>query len=306
MKYDVALKELFRHCSEAILRHLLDIPVAESLLLEERPQETTSLRRSDFVFLVTREDGEEILVIIEFQTHWHPNVPERLLEYRMRHKLSEKIEEVYTFVILLRPSTIATDLYEDTEVRYQFGLTRIYEMDAAQVIGERMLCLLPMTPLMRHGVELADKAEQLIAESDLPGDAKSDMFTVMTLLAGLISDRLAKELLNRRRDIMIESAGYALIKQEGWKEGLEKGREEGFEKGREEGFEKGLEKGRVEGYREGLLMGIAVALDVKFGVDGLKLMPELKEIENVAVLEAVEQAIRSARTVDELRSLYRE
>ncbi|NOX60506.1 MAG: hypothetical protein GXP42_00930, partial [Chloroflexi bacterium] len=198
MKYDIALKELFRHCSEAILRHLLDIPVVESILLEERPQETTSLRRSDFVFLVTREDAEQILVIIEFQTHWHPDVPLRLLEYRTRHKLSEKVE-VYSFVILLRPSTVASDFYEDEEVRYRFRLVRIYEMDAAEVIGERMLCLLPMTPLMQHGVEMTEEAEKLIAESELPGDAKSDMFTAMTLLAGLVSDRLAQELLNRRR-----------------------------------------------------------------------------------------------------------
>jgi len=181
MKYDVALKELFRHCSEAILRRLLDIPVAESILLEERPQETTSLRRSDFAFLVTREDGERILVIIEFQTDWHPDMALRLLEYRTRHKLNEKVE-VYTFVILLRPSTIASELYEDAEVRYRFGLIRIYEMDAAEVIEEGTLCLLPMTPLMRHGLEMAREAERLIVESDLALEVKGDILTTMTLL----------------------------------------------------------------------------------------------------------------------------
>ncbi|NOX62702.1 MAG: hypothetical protein GXP42_12265 [Chloroflexi bacterium] len=97
---------------------------------------------------------------------------------------------------------------------------------------------------------------------------------------------------------MIESAGYELIKQEGWKEGVEKGREEGLREG--------IERGRVQGYREGLLFGIATALDMKFGVEGLKLMPELKRVEDVAVLEAVQQAIRSAQTVEEVRSLYRE
>ncbi|NOX62707.1 MAG: hypothetical protein GXP42_12290 [Chloroflexi bacterium] len=296
MKYDIALKELFRHCSEAILRHLLDIPVAESILLEERPQETTSLRRSDFVFLVTREDGKQILVILEFQTHWHPDVPARLLEYRMRHKLREKIDEVYTFVILLRPSAIATDVYEDVEVRYRFRLIRIYEMDAAEIIGERLLCLLPMTPLMRHGVDMAKEAERLIVESELSREVKGDILTTMTLLAGLVSGRLAQEMLNRRRDIMMESIGYELIKKEGWEEGFEKGRAEGREEGMEEGLEKGL--------RQGLLDAIALGLNLRFNAEGLKLMREIREIEDIQVLRILRDALLSVKTLDEFRDLY--
>ncbi len=55
MQYDVALKELLRHCHAAILRDMLGISVTSSTLMEKRPR--------------------EILVLIEFQTHWQRNVP---------------------------------------------------------------------------------------------------------------------------------------------------------------------------------------------------------------------------------------
>ena len=96
---------------------------------------------------------------------------------------------------------------------------------------------------------------------------------------------------------MIQSFGYELIKQEGLEEGLK----EGFK----QGFQEGLERGREEGRREGLLRGLAVALDVKFGIEGLKLMPELREIEDLGILEIIEQAIRTVKSPEELRQLYR-
>ena len=87
----------------------------------------------------------------------------------------------------------------------------------------------------------------------------------------------------------MESIAYQLIKEEGLKEGLARGREEG----------------REEGYREGVLAAIALGLELKFGVEGLKLMPEIKEIEDLDILEIIEQAIRTAQSPDDLRDLYR-
>jgi len=82
MQYDIALKELFRHCHRAILQDLLDLPITDSALIEEMPRETTSVRRSDFVAHVTLESGEQILALIEFQTRWEKNLVPRMLEYR--------------------------------------------------------------------------------------------------------------------------------------------------------------------------------------------------------------------------------
>jgi len=170
---------------------------------------------------------------------------------------------------------------------------KLYELDAAEVIRGRKLCLLPLAPLMRGGVELAAEADALIVASELAEEAKADMLTAMTLLAGLVSEDLALRLLNRRRDLMMQSIGYELIKREGLEEGYK------------QGFQEGREAGREEGYREGVLEAIALGLELKFGVEGLKLMPEIEAITDLGVLRILEKAIRTAQSPDELRALYR-
>ncbi len=55
---------------------------------------------------------------------------------------------------------------------------------------------------------------------------------------------------------------------------------------------------------ETFLKGIKVALDIKFGEDGLALFPEIQQINDWQVLETVLQAIKTAPTVEELRRVY--
>ena len=55
---------------------------------------------------------------------------------------------------------------------------------------------------------------------------------------------------------------------------------------------------------ESLLKGIEVALEVKFGADGLKLMPEITELQDIVLLEAVLEAIRTAANPDEVRRVW--
>ncbi len=316
MQYDIALKELLRHCHAAILEDLIDLPVTTSTLIEEKPRETTSVRRSDFVLRVAQANGEELLVLIEFQTHWDRRMPQRMLEYRARYVAREDLDAI-TVLILTLPSPSATDAYRDREVHYRYRLVKLYELDAATFIQERKLCLLPLTPLMRDGVALAKEADRLIVESDLPEVTKADMLTTMTLLAGLVSEDLAYHLIERRRDMMMQSIGYELIKKEGLEEGYKKGLQEGIALGREEGIalgreegialgrEEGIALGQEKGYRQGLLEAIALGLELKFGMEGLKLMPEIEEISDIGKLRILEKALRSAQSVEDLRSLFR-
>jgi predicted transposase YdaD len=62
---------------------------------------------------------------------------------------------------------------------------------------------------------------------------------------------------------------------------------------------------RQEGQRVGLLAGIGVALQAKFGADGRALLSEVAALADLATLEAVNEAILTARTVDDIRAVYR-
>jgi hypothetical protein len=72
----------------------------------------------------------------------------------------------------------------------------------------------------------------------------------------------------------------------------------------ERGEKEGEKKGRKEGRKEGLLDGLETALDIKFGMDGISLMPELRNINSLEVLQLLRSAIRTANSAQELRSIY--
>ena len=72
-----------------------------------------------------------------------------------------------------------------------------------------------------------------------------------------------------------------------------------------QGLQQGEQRGEQRGLRQGLLSGIRLALRLKFGLAGAALLPEIAQIEDVALLQAVEDGIEVANTPEELRQLYR-
>jgi hypothetical protein len=87
--------------------------------------------------------------------------------------------------------------------------------------------------------------------------------------------------------------------------GMEKGMKEGMKKGIEKGKTEGLKEGKTEGLREGLLSGIELFLEFRFGDEGLELMPEIREIEDLKILKKIQNSLKSVKTLDELRQEYK-
>ena len=65
-----------------------------------------------------------------------------------------------------------------------------------------------------------------------------------------------------------------------------------------------LQRGEQRGLCRRLLDGIKPGLELRFGLDGLQLLPEITPIEDVGVLNAVQEAIRSVARPEELRRFY--
>jgi len=100
-------------------------------------------------------------------------------------------------------------------------------------------------------------------------DEKADLLSALAIFAGLKDEDIATKLLKRRRDIMIESPTYRLIKEEGIREGM-----------LEEAKEMVLE-----------------ALSTRFGVLPLDLAQKVKSIQ---LREVLRQLLRVAVTVESL------
>jgi len=65
----------------------------------------------------------------------------------------------------------------------------------------------------------------------------------------------------------------------------------------------GREEGLKEGLKQGLLEGIKLALQIKFGSEGLKFYKKIKNGKDITELRALKDAIKKAKTLDELKKL---
>lgn len=68
-------------------------------------------------------------------------------------------------------------------------------------------------------------------------------------------------------------------------------------------FREGEQRGEERGRREEILSGIELALEIKFGTEGLQIMPEISQIADLDRLKAIQQGIKSVNTLDELQQI---
>lgn len=221
MQYDITAKVVVERAREAILRRFLRMEPDTIQLIEALPEETVSLKRSDFPLKVTLKNGQEVIVLLEIQTVFSREFLWTLIDYTVRFRLKYRVE-VIPLVLLLTPSSLATGEYRDDWLSFRYQVVRLWEVPAREYLDE--MALYPFLPLMEGGAEVIEEAEGRIYESrELRGEEKGDLLTAMAIFAGLKDKECAMELMRRRRDLMVQSAAYDLIKQEGVKEGMQQG-----------------------------------------------------------------------------------
>jgi hypothetical protein len=58
------------------------------------------------------------------------------------------------------------------------------------------------------------------------------------------------------------------------------------------------------GIKKGLLEGIEELLELKFGTEGLQLLPEIRQLSDLDALRAILQSVKTAASPDDLRRLW--
>ncbi|HAO22236.1 MAG TPA: hypothetical protein DCQ37_18280 [Desulfobacteraceae bacterium] len=76
-------------------------------------------------------------------------------------------------------------------------------------------------------------------------------------------------------------------------------RKEGFDKGIQQGVQQGVQYG----IRNGLVEAIELGLSLKFGDEGLKIIPLILDIHDCERLRSIKNAIRTAENLSELRAI---
>lgn len=208
--YDVATKVLMDKAAVPMLDTFLGIQATDIELIDELPQESVSLKRSDYIQIV----------LWEFLSQWRRNAVLNLGDYGIRALMKYDLP-IQPVIFLLAASPQATDCFETSWLSFRFDLIEVYNFPAGDFVSHADVHLLPFVPVMKGGEELVWEAEHRIYNSALPTSEKADLLAALTIFAGFKGQDLVRKLVERRRDLMIQSYAYDIIKEEGFKEGVQ-------------------------------------------------------------------------------------
>lgn len=243
--WDKSMKTLVASCPQAFADLILrqtGVQVREMLSTEFKGYDL----EADGLFMAGMRDGEDILVLLEFQSSNDKEMGERLLEYSFRAKSRYK-KPVSACVIYLRQDGIVPEPPLVWEFRngkrnliFDYTCIKLWEMEAEELLAFGQPVLLPLTLLTKRGANriiVEEMFEQLLASR------QHNLLPVSNLLASLALGEDDREWLNRRykqmTDILKDAPAYRWMTDDA--------REEGLEQGLEQGIEQGLERGRREG-----------------------------------------------------------
>lgn len=180
-------------------------------------------------------------------------------------------------ILLLKPSSLVTDVFEKSSIRFKFTVLRLYKMSAVEFMQKADIPLLPFVGGMKGYAQAIWEADKKIYKSDLAATDKANLLTAMTILTGLQDRELARKLVERRRDIMIQSYAYDII------------REKEFEEGQ-------LERARKAVYE---------VLETRFDVVPRSVMDDLEKMEHIPQLETLLRKAVTVNDMQEFRELLR-
>lgn len=69
-------------------------------------------------------------------------------------------------------------------------------------------------------------------------------------------------------------------------------------------IEQGRNEGIIEGMRTNLLQSIEIFLELKFGTDGMLLLPEIQQLNDINLLQQIQNSMRTVNSLDEVRAIY--
>jgi predicted transposase YdaD len=284
-KYDRTMKRLTSVFTSDYVQFVLGAqPVdAEPVDIEEQDKELPALSREvDFVARV-RMDGQSILLLIEFQTVWAADMPQRMAGYCWR--LYERYHEpVYPVVVVLKPGgrlrrTWTMHARGRLVASCRFEAMPLWKVDAATVMSQKLVGLYPLLPLMRRpetdSRDVLEESQQLILEEIPDREQRADAYVALRVLSGIAYPlELVKQIL-KRRALMLESPVYREI----------------------------LEEGRLEERQERLCADVLAVLEVRFGTLPRTLAQQVGQVTDCDRLEAL---LRHAVVVESLEVFVQE
>ena len=174
--------------------------------------------------------SENLILHLEFQVTPKPDLPFRMLDYRVRGHRRYPQKRMRQVIIYLRPSKSPL-VYQDTfsleNSFHRFQVLRLWEQPTEIFLNAPGLLPFAVLSQTEDPVATLQEVYQRLQALPLEGSLEQNLTASTTILAGLLLDQeLVRSIL--RRDTMRESSVYQAILAEGRQEGLQEGRQEGL------------------------------------------------------------------------------
>lgn len=263
-------------------------------------------RQADKLVKVWRQGGDEawVLMHIEIQSQGETGFAERMYGYN--HRLYDRYNRQVASLAVLgdesktwRPSHFGYDLW-GCHVSFNFPVVKLLDYrDRWQELegSANPFAIIAMAHLKAQETRKDDQERStwklsLIRQLYQHGFSRQDVINLFHFIDWVM--RLPDDLDN---GVWQEVRRYEEANKMDYITSVER---IGMRKGMQQGLEQGLEQGK----REGLWRAIRLGLDLKFGAAGLPLLSEIYRIDDIALLESIIDAIRTANNPEELRSVY--
>jgi predicted transposase YdaD len=235
-------------------------------------------RESDVLIRASSPQYGEFLVLNELQLRYKPDMPWRMRAYAGLAGEKYKLPTYPVLINILKEGDVEIparfDLpFAGLQARQDYRVINLWEVDVEIAFEEAFSPLIPFVPVLKGGAEVSTVQRALqVLRAD---ERLSELETVMAFFASFVLEsRLVRQIMRWDMAVLQESPWYQEILQQGRQEGIQL-----------------------------VLSGMALSLELKFGIEGLQLMPEISQISDLERLKAIQQGIKTVNTVDELRQI---
>ncbi|MBP5975932.1 Rpn family recombination-promoting nuclease/putative transposase [Brasilonema sp. CT11] len=277
---DISTKKLISLAPDNWVKWVTQIPdiTAQEILNSEFQWIS---RESDVLIRAESPQYGQFLVLNELQLRYKPEMPKRMRAYAA---LAEEKFDLPTYPVLINilkdkegdieiPTRYESE-FAGLQVRQDYRVINLWEVDVEIAFQQPVLSLLPFVPILKGGAEentIQQALQILRADEQL-----NQLETVLAFFASFVLDSaLVQQIMRWDMAVLSESPWYQQI----------------------------LREGEARGIRRGILSGIELGLELKFGAEGLQLMPEISHFSDLERLKAIQRAILTVNTLDELRQL---
>ncbi len=262
-------------------------------------------RLADKLVKVWRTGGEEawVLIHVEVQSQEETNFAERMYVYHYR--IYDRYKRSVASIALLgderdswRPNEFGDELW-GSEVRFRFSVVKLldYQQGSALEASSNPFATVVMAHLKAQETR-ADRSRRLEWKLAITrrlyeqGYERQDVLNLFQFIDWVMSlpeeleQQFWREVRNLEEDLRMPY--ITSVERIGIEKGIEQGRQQGLQ----------------QGIRQGLLEGISLGLELKFGSEGLGVLPEISRLQDVEQLRAIQAGLKTANTLEELRQIY--